>query len=83
MKESDSRAGVLAAVDEARLDLEAAAEREHRARLAYEGALAAAVAAIGVTAVSRECGMSRPAVHAIVRRVASRALRLPPANDGR
>ena len=55
MKESDSRAGVLAAVDEARLDLEAAAEREHRARLAYEEALAAAVAAIGVTAVSRCC----------------------------
>jgi hypothetical protein len=83
MKESDSRAAVLAAVDDARLDLEAAAEREHRARLAYEEALAAAVAAIGVTAVSRECGMSRPAVHAIVRRVASRALRLPPADDGR
>ena len=33
MKESSSRAAVLAAVDEARLDLEAAAEREHRARL--------------------------------------------------
>jgi hypothetical protein len=41
MKESDSRAAVLAAVDEARLDLEAAAEREHRARLAYEEAPAA------------------------------------------
>ncbi|HZM65593.1 MAG TPA: hypothetical protein VFC16_04750 [Nakamurella sp.] len=78
MKESDSRAAVLAAVDEARLDLEAAAEREHRARLAYEKALAAAMAAIGVTAVSGECEMSRPAVHAIVRRVASRALRLRP-----
>ena len=60
MKESNSRAAVFAAVDDARLDLEAAAEREHRARLAYEEALAAAVAAIGVTAVSRECGMSRP-----------------------
>jgi hypothetical protein len=83
MKDSDSQAAVLAAVYEARLDLEAAAERQHRARLAYEEALAAAVAAIGVTAVSRECEMSRPAVHTIVRRVASRALRLPPANDGR
>jgi len=83
MKESDSRAAVLAAVDAARLDLEAAAEGEHRARLAYEEALAAAVAAIGVTAVTRECEMSRSAVRAIVRRVASRALRLPPADDGR
>ena len=73
MKDSDSPAAVLAAVDAARLDLEAAAEREHRARSAYEEALAAAVAAIGVTAVSRECEMSRSAVHAIVRRVASRA----------
>ena len=82
MKDSDSQAEVLAAVYEARLDLEAAAEGQHRARLAYEEALAAAVAAIGVTAVSRECEMSRPAVHTIVRRVASRALRLPPANDG-
>ena len=54
MKESNSRAAVFAAVDDARLDLEAAAEREHRARLAYEEALAAAVATIGVTAVSRE-----------------------------
>ena len=42
MKESNSQAAVLAAVDEARLDLEAAAEREHRARLAYEEAVAAA-----------------------------------------
>ena len=83
MTETDSRAAVLVSVDEARLDLEAAAEREHRARWAYEEALAAAVAAIGVTAVSRECEMSRSAVHAVVRRVASRALRLPPANDGR
>ena len=83
MKQSDSRAAVLAAVDETRLDLEAAAGREHRARLAYEEAIAAAVAAIGVTAVSRECEMSRSAVHAVVRRVASRALRLPPADDGR
>jgi len=67
MKESNSQAAVLAAVDEARLDLEAAAaEREHRARLAYEEALAAAVAAIGWC---RECEMSRSAVHAIVRRV--------------
>ena len=79
MTETDSRAAVLVSVDEARLDLEAAAEREHRARLAYEEAIAAAVAAIGVTAVSRECGMTRSAVHAIVRKVASRALRLPPA----
>ena len=79
MTETDSRAAVLVSVDEARLDLEAAAEREHRARWAYEEALAAAVAAIGVTAVSRECGMTRSAVHAIVRKVASRALRLPPA----
>ena len=79
MTETDSRAAVLASVDEARLDLEAAAEREHRARWAYEEALAAAVAAIGVTAVSRECGMTRSAVHAIVRKVASRALRLPSA----
>jgi len=79
MTETDSRAAVLVSVDEARLDLEAAAEREHRARWAYEEALADAVAAIGVTAVSRECGMSRSAVQAIVRRVASRALRLPPA----
>jgi len=50
---------------------------------AYEEAIAAAVAAIGVTAVSRECEMSRSAVHAIVRRVGKPALRLPPANDGR
>ena len=77
------RLPVLAAVDAARLDLEAAAEAEHRARSPYEEAIAAAVAAIGVTVVSRECEMSRPTVHAIVRRVASRALRLPPANDGR
>ena len=82
-RQTDSRAAVLAAVDDARLDLEAAAEREHRARLAYEEALAAAVAAIGVTAVSRECEMSRSAVRAIVCRVTSRALRLPPADDGR
>ena len=32
---------------------------------------------------TRECEMSRSAVRAIVRRVASRALRLPPADDGR
>ena len=83
MTETDSRAAVLASVDEARLDLEAAAEREHRARLVYEEALAAAVAAIGITAVSRECGMARSAVHAIIRRVASRSLRIPPADDGR
>ena len=83
MKQNNSRAAVLAAVDDARLALEAAAEGEHRARLAYEEAIAAAVAAIGVTAVSRGCDMSRSAVHAIVRRVASRALRLPPADDGR
>ena len=72
MKHSNSRAAVLAAVDDAPLTLEAAAERQHRARLAYEEAIAAAVAAIGVTAVSRECDMSRSAVQAIVRRVASR-----------
>jgi hypothetical protein len=53
MKPSNSQAAVLAAVDAARLDLEAAAEGEHRARLAYEEALAAAVAAIGVRAVPR------------------------------
>ena len=53
MKESNSQDAVLAAVDAARRDLEAAAEGEHRARLAYEEAIAAAVAAIGVTAVSR------------------------------